>query len=71
LNGNLPPSYALEYIQSTPSSTWSITHNLGYIPIVRVFIGTEEVQPNSVMFPDNNSVIISFLDAQIGIVKLI
>ena len=71
LDGSVPPVYTLEYTQTTPASTWTITHNLGYLPIVRVFIGTAEVQPAAINFPDNNTVVVSFLDAQMGTVKLI
>lgn len=71
LDGSTPPIYALEYQQTTPQSTWTITHMLGYIPIVRVFIGTAEVQPASINFPDSNTVVIAFNTAQMGTVKLI
>lgn len=71
LSGNQAPIYSYTYQQTTPQSTWTIVHNLGYIPIVRVFIGTEEVQPASVSFPNNNTVVIAFATAQMGTVKLI
>lgn len=71
LEGIQPPTYALEYTQTTPSTTWTIVHNLGYSPIVRVFIGNAEVQPNSIEHTNANTVTIGFVTPQMGIAKLI
>ena len=37
LDGSQKPTYAIEFNQTTPSTSWVITHNLGYAPIVRVW----------------------------------
>lgn len=70
-DGQLKPTYAYEHYQTIPSTTWTIAHGLGRIPLVRVFIGNEEVQPASVVFNDMNNITITFNTAQVGQVKLI
>jgi hypothetical protein len=71
LEGAKPPVYSLEYQQTSPASTWIVNHNLGYAPIIRVFIGNNEVSPNSITFPNSNTVQIGFTSPQMGTVKLI
>lgn len=71
LTGNAVSQVAFEYTQSSPQGVWTIAHNLGRIPIVRVFIGNQEVQPASVTFPDNNSVVVTFTSPQTGFARLI
>jgi hypothetical protein len=71
LDGSTRPTYALEYTQTSPAAVWTIIHNLGYNPIVRVFIGSSEVQPASIVHTNTNTVVITFLDVQVGYVKLI
>jgi hypothetical protein len=70
-DGVQKPTYAYTYYQTEASTTWTIVHNLGYDPIVRVFIGTSEVQPATVSFPDTNTVVITFDTAEVGTVRLI
>ncbi len=70
-DGNVKPTYAYTFFQNTASDTWTITHNLGYNPIVRVFIGTNEVQPTTISHPTVNTTIITFDTAQVGNVRLI
>jgi hypothetical protein len=65
------PNYAFEFYQTTPSTTWSITHNLGRFPVVRVFVGNEEVQPASITFNSINVVTLTFGTAVVGQAKLI
>lgn len=71
IDGAPKSQYAYTYYQTSADTTWTIVHNLGYNPIVRVFIGTEEVQPATVSFPDTNTVIITFNTAQMGVARLI
>lgn len=71
IDGAPKSQYAYTYYQTSASTTWDIVHNLGYNPIVRVFIGTEEVQPASVSFPSVNETIITFTTAQMGVARLI
>ena len=50
LEGLQKPSYAYEYTQASPTATWVINHNLGYLPTVRVFSGSYEIEPQSIFF---------------------
>lgn len=71
IDGAPKSQYAYTFYQTSASTTWTINHNLGYNPIVRVFIGTEEVQPATVSFPTLNTVIVTFNTAQMGVARLI
>lgn len=70
-DGNVKPTYSYTHFQSSSSTEWVITHNLGYNPIVRVFIGNNEVQPLSVVHDSANQVTITFNTAQVGYARLI
>jgi hypothetical protein len=70
-DGNVKPTYAYTFNQNTASTTWTIDHNLGYNPIVRVFIGTSEVQPLSITHPTTNQTVITFSTPQVGYARLI
>ena len=50
------------HTQSTPSSTWTIVHGLGYNPAgVKVWdSANEEWEPASVSYPDLNTVVLDF-----------
>ena len=71
LDGNTKPTYSYTFYQTDSSSTWTINHNLGYNPIVRVFIGTSEVQPASITHPSINQSIVTFSSPQVGYARLI
>jgi hypothetical protein len=70
-DGLVKPTYAYTFYQNPASTTWTINHNLGYYPIVRVFIGTNEVQPASISHDDINTTVITFNTAQTGYARLI
>lgn len=70
-DGYQKPLYAYTHLQSAASTSWSITHNLGYNPIVRVFIGNQEVQPASITHNSANQVTIAFTTAQVGYARLV
>jgi hypothetical protein len=69
--GNQKPTYSYTHYQNTASATWTIDHALGYNPIVRVFIGTSEVQPASITHPTANQTVITFSTPQVGYARLI
>lgn len=69
LEGSRAPDYGFEYVQTSPSATWTVNHNLGYYPIVRVFIGNEEVQPMQIIHDTNNTTRILFTAPFVGIAK--
>lgn len=71
LDGNVKPTYAYTFYQSESATTWTIDHNLGYHPVVRVFIGVNEVQPTSISHPSLNQTIITFSSNQVGYARLI
>lgn len=70
-DGQTKPTYAYEHYQTTPSTSWVIPHALGRYPIVRVFIGNQEVQPASITFDTLDQVTITFTTAQVGQAKLV
>lgn len=70
-DGQTKPTYAYEFFQTEPSTTWVIPHALGRYPIVRVFIGNQEVQPESITFDTIDQVTVTFTSAQVGQAKLI
>lgn len=70
-DGTVKPSYAFIHYQSTASATWDITHDLGHNPIVRVFIGNAEVQPQGIVHNSINDLTITFLTQQAGLAKLV
>lgn len=69
--GSRKPTYAYTHYQDSSSTTWTINHALGYNPIVRVFIGTQEVQPQSITHPSVNQTVITFATPQVGYARLI
>lgn len=71
LDGVTKPTYAYTFYQNDASTTWTIDHNLGYNPIVRVFIGTSEVQPQSITHSSINQTVITFTTSQVGFARLI
>lgn len=70
-DGVSKPTYAYTHFQSSGSSTWTVSHNLGYNPIVRIFIGNQEVQPASITHDSTNQLTITFNDSQAGYARLI
>lgn len=70
-DGLVKPTYAYTHYQSVAATTWVIPHNLGYNPVVRVFIGNNEVQPATVAHDSVNQVTITFTTAQVGYARLV
>jgi hypothetical protein len=70
-DGNVKPTYSYTHYQSPASTSWVIVHGLGYNPIARVFIGNQEVQPQSITHDSTNQVTITFATAQVGYARLI
>ena len=62
---------AFTYTQTSSSSIWVIPHDLGYYPIVRIFIGNEEVQPASIVHDSILQTTITFTSPQVGIARLV
>ena len=70
-DGIAKPTYSYLHYQTESASTWTITHNLGREPIVRVFVGNQEVQPSSITHTSVNQLSVNFGAPYAGIVKLI
>jgi len=70
-DGSVKPTYSYTHYQSVADSSWVINHGLGYNPIVRVFIGNNEVQPMSIVHNSNSTVTISFSQPYVGLAKLV
>jgi hypothetical protein len=70
LDGQSKPTYAFEFYQTTPSTSWVIPHALGRYPIVRIFVGNQEVQPASITFDTLDTLTVTFTTAQVGQAKL-
>jgi len=71
IEGQPKPTYAFDFIQTTPSTSWTISHGLGRYPSIRVFIGNQEVQPQTITFDTVDQVTITFSTPQVGQAKLI
>lgn len=65
----------LNYTQSVPSTTWTITHNFGCVPICDVFIQqngvTQTVMPLAVKHIDGEVLQVLFSTARTGSARLI
>ena len=70
-DGQSKPTYAYEHYQTNPSVSWTIPHALGRYPIIRIFVGNQEVQPESITFDTLDQVTVTFSQAQVGQAKLI
>lgn len=71
VEGNSRPDYGFEHTQTSPSATWTVDHNLGHYPVVRIFIGSEEVQPSQIIHDTVNTTRIIFANPYVGIAKFI
>jgi hypothetical protein len=69
--GGDKPQIAFEQNFTSSSTTWVVTHNLGYEPIIRAFVGTREVQPQSIVHDTVNQTTITFSTPQVGFVRCI
>lgn len=63
------------YVQSTPASTWNISHNLGcavITDVTTVIDGSEQkILPEEVAYVDSNNISISFTSAVTGVARCI
>ena len=63
--------FAYKHTQTSASTSWVIPHNLGYYPLVRIFIGTDEVQPSSIVHDSLFQTTVTFSSPQVGIARLV
>lgn len=65
-------SLSYQYEQEfTSATTVVVTHNLGYNPILRVFLGTTEVQPTSIIHDSIMQATITFAGSSTGTVRAV
>lgn len=71
VNGADPQATAFSYTQTNGATTWIIPHELGYYPVVRVFIGSEEILPQSVIHDSLFQTTLTFTQAYVGVARLV
>lgn len=71
LTGAAQPAYSYLHTQTSSSTSWVIAHALGYEPIVRVFIGNQEVYPDTITHDTVNQVTLTFSSPVVGTARLI
>ena len=54
------------YEQQSSSTTWSITHNLGYRPAVFITDYTKNTLEGDISHTSNNNLVITFTDSVVG-----
>lgn len=70
-DGTARPVFSYTHYQNASSSMWTINHMLGYNPVIRVFVGNSEVQPNSITFPNINQAVVTFTQSYIGVARCV
>lgn len=71
LVGSSKSGVSFEYTQTSLSNTWVINHDLGYYPIVRVFVGNSEIQPLSIVHNSLFQTTITFSTQYVGVARLV
>lgn len=65
------PNTSYTYTQSTPSTTWTINHNLGYRPSVEILdSGSQEID-GEVSHPTVNQTVVTLNPATSGLARLV
>lgn len=62
-------NYTYEETFESPSAIWEVNHLLGQEPLIRVFVGNQEVQPLSIHHQDQNTAIVTFSSPRTGFVR--
>lgn len=71
VEGAAKSEFSYEHIQSVTNTVWVIPHGLGYYPIVRVFDGNEELQPQSVVHDSIFQTTVTFSTTRTGTARLV
>lgn len=61
---------SFRFVQGTASTTWAITHNLGYYPNVTVVDSTATVCEGDIVYTNANTITITFSQAISGVAYL-
>ena len=70
----LAPTDSYEHVQSSPSATWVVTHNLNRLPIIDVYVDSEGQKTRilpQITHTNANSCTIVFSEPQTGFAALI
>lgn len=59
------------FTQNVAALEWNIEHNLGYKPIVVAYDNSDAILSGTVVYPNTNQVIITFVSAQNGRARLV
>ena len=64
------------HTQSSPSTTWTINHNLGCKPVVEVTVdvaggGREKIFPLKVLHSTDNQTVVTFSTTRTGVARLV
>jgi hypothetical protein len=71
-SGGIHTVTAKIHLQPVPSDVWTVNHNLGFKPLVRVVLDDGyEIIPNEVQHVDANQAIIRFTSPRVGEARLI
>ena len=66
--------HPVTHVQSSASSTWTITHGLNCMPCVGVKVHEDgvltEILPKSITYPDTSTVVVEFTVARTGEARL-
>lgn len=67
-----PPgqSSGINFTQSTPSSTWTINHNLGYRPSIDLFTVGGVIMLGEVVHISLNQIVVNFTEPVAGFARL-
>lgn len=68
--GSAQPLIAFEQSYNN-LSTWVVPHQLGYNPIIRCIVGTNEVQPLNISYDNTMTATVTFSSPQTGSVRCI
>lgn len=71
VNGSPKQEFAYTYLQTSSSATWVIPHELGYYPVVRVFVGATEIQPDTIVHDTLFQTTLTFSSAVVGNARLV
>lgn len=66
LEGIVKPNYTYEHVQGSSSTTWVIPHGLGYQPIIRIFVGNQEILPDSIVHDSMFQATVTFTQPYTG-----
>lgn len=71
LTPSTTPTVFRTFVQTVPAITWKVSHDLGYIPIVRPYVNGILISPYSIIHDSVNASTITFVSAVSGRVQFL